>query len=219
MKAIRSLTPDQRIFFFTPTRLDCRRITESIMATSTAETRTAVSTATTAAQRTRQLLFKEIVSTEQTYVQALTTLTSAYEQPLIQAAATADPILTQQQITVLFANARLLTTLHTNFLSALTSALAKSAELGGDEFIAFSPYFKMYTPYANNYAAATSLLLSELMSPTNKKSPSFPQVHRQAADVHSGASHHADPANTALSPTIRSAHQTQRRHCGGWRVR
>ena len=96
----------------------------------------------------------EMIHTEKAYSSSLVNLVENFYEPLAQKLAPDSdetPVLTSQQMAVIFGNVTELCRLHKNLL--------KDMEVQGTEgdmgkvFQEFSPYLKMYTAYLNNNAA------------------------------------------------------------------
>jgi len=104
-------------------------------------------------QPKRTEIVKEIVSTERSYVKALTELHEIWELPLRDAFVAKAPIITEEDINSIFTISGGILCLHQNMLKSLEERLAKWDEMQniGDIFIRNANALKLYTEYINRY--------------------------------------------------------------------
>jgi len=119
-------------------------------------------TATTASDKRTQIA-QEVLSTEKSYVESLDRLNQFIVLPLQSFAS--DPekaILSGSQIQTLFSTISQIGNLNKKFMEDLAKRVNDWSDTQkiGDLILQFSPFFKMYTTYVNNYDAATKLLVS-----------------------------------------------------------
>lgn len=105
-------------------------------------------------ERTRAKIRAELLATEKTYVDNLLTLITVYLAPL----RLKKDILAPQEISDIFSNIELIYNLHVKFLGDLSTQSQKGTEWGGQAFLEFTPYFKLYVTYVNNHSKATATL-------------------------------------------------------------
>jgi len=121
----------------------------------------------------RYQVAKELVETEQKYVQNLMCLLEVYQNPLLERlvpdptipkSKQLPPILDKKQISSIFCNAEQIYFLNAKFLSSLRVDFEKVATgKGGDIFIGrtfvqFSHFFKMYSIFCNEHEQAQTLI-------------------------------------------------------------
>eukprot|EP00808_Paulinella_micropora_P015437 g60253.t1 len=131
----------------------------------------------------RVRVFEEIVATEKTYVEQLRAIKDLYVTPLQKELAEnpKKPILSKEEVDVLFRNVVSIQDLHQKFLKELE----KTAKHFGPEtklsplFIDFSPYFKTYTFFVNRHDDAVSVLTDILQSKASQYSR-FQKLERSA---------------------------------------
>jgi hypothetical protein len=96
--------------------------------------------------RIRTKVALEIESTEVSFVESLETLVKLYLQPLQAAAASGDPILSNEEINTLFSNIGTIAGLNRKFLIDLSGRLKnwdnETTQIG-DVFLGFTPFFKV----------------------------------------------------------------------------
>lgn len=127
-------------------------------------------------ERTRDQVTKEIVETEQTYVQCLQAAVSCFLRPL--ESPESSNILSKEQLNSLFSNIGTLADLNRKFCSDLEKRRNeewKTKDQMGDLFLKFTPYFKMYTTYINNHPTANALLATLIKD--NSKFNAFLKTH------------------------------------------
>jgi len=111
-------------------------------------------------QPKRTEIFKEIVATERSYVQALTELHENWYLPLMESSKTRKPIISQKDINNIFTISGGILCLHQNLLKALELALSDWDENQtiGDIFIRNANALKLYTEYINRYNMSVETL-------------------------------------------------------------
>jgi len=111
-------------------------------------------------QPKRTEIFREIVSSERTYVNALTELHDNWYLPLMEAIKYRKPIIPQKEINNIFTISEGILCLHQNLLKALESALTDWDENQtiGDIFIRNANALKLYTEYINRYNISVETL-------------------------------------------------------------
>ncbi|KAH9257048.1 hypothetical protein BASA81_004869 [Batrachochytrium salamandrivorans] len=98
----------------------------------------------------------EILSTERSYVEDLSMCVEVFMKPLL--ASRPDPVLTRDQIHIIFNNLEVIIALNTQLLQALQdSTLPDSPTTIGQIFLDLSPYLKMYTVFVKHYAEASAM--------------------------------------------------------------
>jgi len=114
-------------------------------------------------------LVREIVMTEQSYVEGCEVLVDVYITPLalscIKKGKDKHKILPngKEDVKRIFSDFDLITVLNRQFLGDLQSRVLSwtedpTSQVIGDLFLQFTPYFKMYSQYVNNHESATRLL-------------------------------------------------------------
>lgn len=115
----------------------------------------------------RSYIAKEILNTEQTYVEALQTGVEVYMLPMKTMAKAQQndsgkdaPLVSLEIVTRIFGNMEALIALNRDLLSKLQARVDEWTPQStlGDLFKKFAPFFKMYTTYSNNYDAAIDAL-------------------------------------------------------------
>eukprot|EP01084_Bolivina_argentea_P276930 472634_1 len=100
---------------------------------------------------------KELISTEKTYVEGLQLCIHAYLNGLSQN----KKIIATKDLKIIFSDIEMICKLNQTFLDDLQSryiSFNNHKTMIGDRFIEFTPYFKMYQNYCNNYVNANILL-------------------------------------------------------------
>ena len=107
----------------------------------------------------RNEVVKEIVASEISYLQGLTTLVEVYKRPLAGSAASMKPILKPEEVDAIFSNIELICNVNKELLQQLEQRVDtwSSTQLVGDVFLKMGPYLKTYSQYCNNYPAAIAL--------------------------------------------------------------
>jgi len=96
--------------------------------------------------KTRERVTKELIDTEQSYVDALKTLVTEFIHPL----KTSDKFdIPHEKITLMFSNVELLSNFHNMFLASL-----KTTKSIASVIIQYADFLKMYTQYLNAYPTA-----------------------------------------------------------------
>jgi hypothetical protein len=118
--------------------------------------------------RTRNRIVHEIIQTEAAYVGALRQLMAEFREPC-KSVELSNTGRSEQHANVVFANLDSLLPCQENFLAELRGESDKIGQSGaiGRVFVAFAPYFRMYTAYVSNYTTAL-LMIVKL-----KKRPEF----------------------------------------------
>eukprot|EP01047_Picozoa_sp_COSAG01_P019008 COSAG01_NODE_1043_length_11954_cov_9.077014_14_plen_261_part_00 len=118
--------------------------------------------------RTRNRIVHEIIQTEAAYVGALRQLMTEFREPC-KGVELSNTGRSEQHANVVFANLDSLLPCQENFLAELQGESDKIGQSGaiGRVFVAFAPYFRMYTAYVSNYTTAL-LMIVKL-----KKRPEF----------------------------------------------
>jgi len=101
--------------------------------------------------RIRKKVAQEILSTEKTYIKALDTICDKFLNPLRKAVAEDKPIISNQDIQMVFSVISVIRDLNKKFYADL-EPLINNYTLGtqiGKVILDFAPYFKMYTQYVN----------------------------------------------------------------------
>jgi len=122
-------------------------------------------------KKDRERISQEIVDTETTYVASLEAIVQIYIEPLESAQ---KPLIKKEDCECIFGGITALYQLHIKFLSDLQKKI-KAGELCGSEFLAFIPYFKMYTQYINKHSKASELL-EKYIGPKAKKGKKFRKI-------------------------------------------
>lgn len=122
----------------------------------------------------RELVAREILSSEQSYVTSLQALSAHFIDPLQASATSRQPIVSMEEHQILFKNMTSILHLNLGFLESLGECIRgwNDSSTLGDLFIRFSPFFKLYTVYVNNYDRALKLAQS-----LQEKSKGFRKVH------------------------------------------
>jgi len=105
--------------------------------------------------RKRNELIKELVSTEESYVQSLRLLMNNYFKVVKQNTA----LLSEKKAKVMFSNMEQILSINETVLTELQTALGKwpSKNELGETFSRMAPFLKAYVTYINNYGAAFDL--------------------------------------------------------------
>ncbi|MES1915328.1 MAG: hypothetical protein MHM6MM_007297 [Cercozoa sp. M6MM] len=110
--------------------------------------------------RTRERCVREILSTEEVYVDRLRTLGDVFRGPLL---ADESPVTDKEQARKIFGNVEIIFGLNLRFLNDLRSRI-DSEEFDvtstpiGDIFVQFGPFLKMYKEYVNGHDEASTIL-------------------------------------------------------------
>jgi len=113
--------------------------------------------------RNRKRAIAEVLSTEESYVNSLGSLSRVFIQPLMKLSA--DPsqmILSREEIQIIFSNIEVIRQLNEKFKEDLKKEIGPEGTEEktnlGKTFLEFSQFFKMYTMYVNNYDRAVQFL-------------------------------------------------------------
>jgi len=117
--------------------------------------------------KTRKNIVKEIVATENTYVQALEMLVAFFSRP-------AQNFLSPDDATTVFSNVEMILPCQAKFLEDLRTAQETSRI--GQVFVDFAPYFKMYNTYVANFEDSMAMIQK-----LKKKSEPFQELLQAAA--------------------------------------
>jgi len=122
-------------------------------------------------QPKRTEIFKEIVSTERSYVKALNELNEVWHLPLIGACKAGKPIISEKEINNIFTISEGILCLHQNLLKSLEIALNDWDENQtiGDIFIRNANALKLYTEYINRYGVSVETLNNAISQPSFKE--------------------------------------------------
>ena len=100
--------------------------------------------------KTRKNIIKEIVKTEQTYVEALQMLVAFYSRP-------SQNFLTHDEASKVFSNIEMILPCQSKFLDDLRTS--QSDGRMGQVFVDFAPYFKMYNTYVANFENSMQMIV------------------------------------------------------------
>eukprot|EP01113_Clastostelium_recurvatum_P034504 TRINITY_DN4685_c0_g1_i2.p1 TRINITY_DN4685_c0_g1~~TRINITY_DN4685_c0_g1_i2.p1 ORF type:complete len:458 (+),score=104.33 TRINITY_DN4685_c0_g1_i2:40-1413(+) len=115
------------------------------------------------------LIIREILATEQRYVQSLLALEHVYHEPLRiacenrETALAAAPVLRPEELRSIFSIVAVITKLHQSFVASLEKEIQQRGETASSVLHVFREYvaqFRMYSGYCSNYPAALSTLAS-----------------------------------------------------------
>eukprot|EP01105_Mastigella_eilhardi_P021758 TRINITY_DN529_c2_g1_i2.p1 TRINITY_DN529_c2_g1~~TRINITY_DN529_c2_g1_i2.p1 ORF type:complete len:657 (-),score=172.43 TRINITY_DN529_c2_g1_i2:126-2096(-) len=123
----------------------------------------------------REHIEKEILQTEQVYLDSLTIIQDLYEMPLRKA----NPlIIEKEEIDLLFCNVKTIILYNT----VLLKSLQQHPHTCGASFAIVTPFFKHYTEYSKNYPNALATL-----NRLKKNNPEFRKFLEKQAKEHSDA--------------------------------
>lgn len=110
----------------------------------------------------RTKVAQEILSTETSYVNSLSSINSVFVEPLTKVSTCSKTmIITPDQIQAIFNNIQVLCTLNTYFLDNLNKRMLKwdpdSTKLS-DLFLQFAPFFRMYSQYVTKFEEVPKIL-------------------------------------------------------------
>ena len=169
----------------------------------------------------RDNIIREILATEESYIEALETLIKVYKAPLKQTLNTNNPLASKSEIKQIFSNvSRVLVTnrallreLHQcidnykDSSSSSSSASASSAKNGntavdvcdsiGQAFLHMSSYFKIYTLYCTHYNSAMTVLIG-----LKNSNPAFDKFLRHTRSEHNKQHHNLLNLNTITTNLI-----------------
>ncbi|CAG8545606.1 10159_t:CDS:2 [Acaulospora colombiana] len=137
-----------------------------------------------AKNRKRGAAVREIVTTERTYVDGLNKCVEYFLKPLRDSCQksnhrhtllSAKPVVTLDEISLIFGNIEMILSLHQQLLKSLEERCSKwsSTELISDIFLQNAPFLKMYTAYVRDFARA--IQLTERLKKGNKDFRKFLQ--------------------------------------------
>ncbi|KAL6062833.1 putative Cell division control protein CDC24 [Balamuthia mandrillaris] len=112
--------------------------------------------------RTRNEIAREIVTTEESYVQSLDLAINVFFEPLLHSLSNdRSPILSESEVTAIFSTIKDIFALHSSFLSKLNERYSDWTEKTklADIFLAQVDSFKVYTSYVNNYDLSIKTLV------------------------------------------------------------
>eukprot|EP00698_Gefionella_okellyi_P013820 TRINITY_DN3810_c0_g1_i1.p1 TRINITY_DN3810_c0_g1~~TRINITY_DN3810_c0_g1_i1.p1 ORF type:complete len:998 (+),score=202.79 TRINITY_DN3810_c0_g1_i1:77-3070(+) len=108
----------------------------------------------------RRNVVREILETEQRYVDGLIHIRKAYMEPLKEVAGTSRGILTSEEISTIFFSIDALFRVNSELLSELNDRVNQWEPKShiADVFLRMAPFFKSYAPYVTNYNRAMTAL-------------------------------------------------------------
>ena len=133
-------------------------------------------------EKARHQIAREVLETERSYVESLTTMINMYKRPLIKLTLEPKAEFKEADITLLFSNIEQLFSLNIEILKQLDARLRSWSpeQKIGDIILSFAPFLKMYNVYSNNYDEAL-----QLYNKLQKESPKFSD-HLQQTKQKSG---------------------------------
>eukprot|EP00698_Gefionella_okellyi_P014851 TRINITY_DN4134_c0_g7_i1.p1 TRINITY_DN4134_c0_g7~~TRINITY_DN4134_c0_g7_i1.p1 ORF type:complete len:618 (-),score=121.76 TRINITY_DN4134_c0_g7_i1:980-2833(-) len=108
----------------------------------------------------RDHIFKEIVETEQRYVNGLAHIRKDYMEPLRELSTSSRALLTFEEVQAIFSSIDVLHRVNTELLNGLQQRAANWTHYTkiGDVFLNLAPFLKSYASYVNNYNRAVTTL-------------------------------------------------------------
>ncbi len=130
-------------------------------------------------QSKRARVAKELLETEQTYVNSLDMMIRLYMKPLLASARTADPIMPRSKVQTIFSVVEVMTNLNKVLLDDLKKRLDvwHVDQVLGDIFLTMGDYLKVATQFVNNYETAVATISGELK--TNARFKQFYEEMRE----------------------------------------
>lgn len=108
--------------------------------------------------RVRNNIIRDIIKTEDTYIQGLTTLVNVFLTPL---RTNKKKLLPEKDVKIIFSNAEQILSINKELFSALQEAMNSWPRSKiGEVFMRMAPYLKVYTTYINNFDLAANTVLN-----------------------------------------------------------